>query len=196
MINYHSIHTNAFIIGVDDSCTALQPIEGTLLYKVKPDPEAVKIGSAESGYAPFTADSPFVADNESILRKRCELLLKSSKMVADARWPYTKSDPLQEYVYERKYIDARSFEAMGFQTPDIRASLPYLADEVDLLNRPAKEIALEIIRIRSEREEVLRYSEKARRYFIDKICRAHSLQQLQVVESLMIEKRYRLDCTA
>lgn len=127
-----------------------------------------------------------------LIHQQCLALQKVHEFVNKARRQYLKHDLVgQEFVYQKKYDDAVKFLASGGSSNDLTA-YPFLAVEVSVTKRSARIVALEIQRTFTEAQFTLLASEKARRYFTDRICSATTIEELKTVLPLIIGGSFKI----
>ena len=132
-----------------------------------------------------TASDPKVL----LLNRKARLLNKVNDLIYKVRYPYFKHLIGQDYAYDRKHEDASRFLA----DPSIPLeTLHYLLDEVEIRQKDPKIVALEIQRQRSERESIIRASERARRFLTSRISTARDDSTLNELENLVIERNFKI----
>lgn len=175
--------------------SALQPLEDLFLTVHQIDTDLSVLGCTNFCLKSKKLVDSGQADPSTILLSvRCNLLAKTHDLCEKVRRPYEKTLPLQEYIYDRKFTDAMGFISCDFAENRL-PEFVYLTDEAEILKVTPKRAALEIARKRIEREEVLRASEKARRYFITRICTAKTYEELSSIQSMMYESHFKKTMT-
>lgn len=130
-------------------------------------------------------------DEVQLLHRKAGLLSKIQTFVTQVRRPYAKLLIDQQYVYDRKHDEAVQYINSADRTA-ILPSLPYFADEVEIMKKDPLTTALEIRRVRLEREAIYRSSERARRALIEKVCFARSQEECAIVDQLINERNFKL----
>jgi hypothetical protein len=126
-----------------------------------------------------------------LLHQKAILLAKIQSFVTKVRRPYTKNLHDQHYVYDRKYDEALQYINSIDKESTLRSS-SFLADEVEIMKKDPMTTALEIKRVRLERESIYRSSERARRALTEKVCFAKNLQECDIVNSMIIDRNFKL----
>lgn len=177
--------------------TFLQSIEGTQLNPVTfygQLPQALtRANSLNWSFdgSTFSQLQNAPSDEVRLLHRKASLLAKIQAFVVQVRRPYAKMLLDQQYVYDRKYDEAVQY-INATDRVSILPSLSYFADEVEIMKKDPLTTALEIRRVRLEREAIYRCSERARRALNEKVCFARSLEECNIVDQLINERNFKL----
>ena len=138
-------------------------------------------------FSKFSANIP---SEVTLLHRKAKLLAQVNALVHKVRYPYNKMLLAQDYVYDRKFQEAREF--LKNPSEERLKELTYLSDEVEIRKQEPKLVALEIQRQRSDREFIMKSSERARRFLIVKISASRTDEELNHFAGLIIERNFKI----
>lgn len=177
--------------------TFLQSLEGTQLEPVTfygPLPQALSRANSLNWVFNGTAFSQLLeppSDEIRLIHRKALLLSKIQSFTNQVRRPYAKLLMDQQYVYDRKYDEALQY-INSADRASLLPTLSYFADEVEIMKKDPLTTALEIRRVRLEREAIYRCSERARRTLNEKVCFARSQEDCNIIEQMINERNFKL----
>lgn len=182
--------------------TALQSLEGTHLKRLSVDNPRGATGTLTSGncLSYVWRGGKLVEDLTStpaqqLLHLKCKFLVDVGHLVDRVRIPYVKTLFGQEYVYDRKYQQAQQYVATQESGRDAllkSGRFFYLQDEASATGTDELTVALEISRVRLEREDVFRYSERARRLLTLAVGGARTQERVLALRDYLTERNFKL----